>query len=129
MHHQKLLIQTSHYKEVDCTEPSLSGRVPWPKQTPLCYKHLLQPTNSYNKNRWVLSPTCEAPKNNHSLIRNKASAIYLNVCAITIDIKSLQNRLLKVCYVPVTSTSLSKLFLASAFNSTNEANKADSMHF
>jgi hypothetical protein len=27
-----------------------------------------------------------------------------------IDIESLQNRLLKVCYVPATSTSLSRLF-------------------
>jgi hypothetical protein len=42
-----------------------------------------------------------------------------------IDIESLQNRLLKVCYVPATSASLSRLlFFTVAINSTNEANKA-----
>ncbi len=46
----------------------------------------------------------------------------------TIDIES-QNRLLKVCYVPATSTSLPRqllliLFFAAAINSTNEGNKA-----
>jgi cysteinyl-tRNA synthetase len=47
----------------------------------------------------------------------------------SIDIKSLQNRLLKVCYVPATSTSLPRvsfffsLFVAAAIDSTNEANK------
>ncbi len=45
-----------------------------------------------------------------------------------IDIKSLQNRLLKVCYVPATSASLNRLiFFTAAINSTNEANKAGSM--
>jgi hypothetical protein len=45
-----------------------------------------------------------------------------------IDIESLQNRLLKVCYVPATSTGLNRhllfSFFAAAVNSTNEANKA-----
>jgi hypothetical protein len=44
-----------------------------------------------------------------------------------IDIKSLPNRMLKVCYVPVTGASLSRLLFlifAVAINSTNEANKA-----
>ena len=42
-----------------------------------------------------------------------------------IDIKSLQNRLLKVWYVPATSAGLNKLlFFAAAIDSTNEANKA-----
>jgi hypothetical protein len=45
-----------------------------------------------------------------------------------IDIKSLQNRLLKFCYVPSTSGGLKRLFFAAAVNSTNEANKAGSMH-
>ncbi len=46
-----------------------------------------------------------------------------------IDIKSLQNRLLKFCYVPSTSGGLKKAsFFAAAVNSTNEANKAGSMH-
>ncbi len=50
----------------------------------------------------------------------------------TIDIESLQNRLLKVCYMPVTSAGLPRVsfffsflfFVAAAINSTNEANKA-----
>ncbi len=44
-----------------------------------------------------------------------------------IDIESLQNRLLKVCYVPATSASLNRLlffYFVAAINSTNEANKA-----
>jgi hypothetical protein len=42
-----------------------------------------------------------------------------------IDIESLQNRLLKVCYVHVTSAGLPRLlFFAPAIQSTNEANKA-----
>ncbi len=51
-------------------------------------------------------------------------------CAAIIDIKSLQNRLLKVCYVPATSAGLNRLlcfFFAVAIKSTNEANKAGSM--
>jgi hypothetical protein len=50
-----------------------------------------------------------------------------------IDIESLQNRLLKVCYVPATSAGLPRVsfffsfFIAAAINSTNEANKAGSM--
>jgi hypothetical protein len=43
----------------------------------------------------------------------------------TIDIESLQNRLLKV-YVPTTSASFPNVFFAAAINSTNEANKAGS---
>ncbi len=53
-----------------------------------------------------------------------------------IDIKSLQNRLLKVCYVPATSAGLPRVsfffsflfFVAAAINSTNEANKAGGVH-
>jgi hypothetical protein len=53
----------------------------------------------------------------------------------TIDIKSLQNRLLKVCYVPATNTGLPRVsfffsflfFVSAAINSTNEANKAGGM--
>jgi hypothetical protein len=47
----------------------------------------------------------------------------------SIDIKSLQNRLLKVCYVPATSASLLRVsfffsfFVAAAIKSTNKANK------
>jgi hypothetical protein len=44
----------------------------------------------------------------------------------SIDIKR-KNRLLKVCYVPTTSTTFLaffSFFLAVAINSTNEANKA-----
>ncbi len=52
----------------------------------------------------------------------------------SILIKSLQNRLLKVCYVPVTRAGLPRVsfffsflfFVAAAINSTNEANKAGS---
>ncbi len=46
-----------------------------------------------------------------------------------IDIESLQNRLLKVCYVLATSTSLPRVslffsfFVAAAIENTNEANK------
>ncbi len=51
-----------------------------------------------------------------------------------IDIKSLQNRLLRVCYVPASSPGLSRVsllfsllfFVAAAINITNEANKAGS---
>ncbi len=49
------------------------------------------------------------------------------VSAIDIERK---NRLLKVCYVPATSTTFLaffSFFLAVAINSTNEANKADGM--
>ena len=44
-----------------------------------------------------------------------------------IDIESLQNRLLKVCYVAATSAGLSRVLFAVVINSTNEANKAGSM--
>ncbi len=44
---------------------------------------------------------------------------------LSIDIESLQNRLLKVCYVAATSARLPRLlFYAATINSTNEANKA-----
>ncbi len=48
--------------------------------------------------------------------------------SLSIDIESLQNRLLKVCHVPATSASLPKVsffffFVAAAIDSTNEANK------
>ncbi len=48
------------------------------------------------------------------------------VCLVAhIDIESHKNRLLKVCYVPATSTHLLRLlfiyFFAAATNSTNEA--------
>jgi hypothetical protein len=52
---------------------------------------------------------------------------FLSVADIDIEIK---NRLLKVCYVPTTSTTflaLFSFFLAVAINSTNEANKAGGM--
>jgi hypothetical protein len=45
-----------------------------------------------------------------------------------IDIESLHNRLLKVCYVLATSAHLPRLFFAVAIKSTNEANKAGSTH-
>jgi hypothetical protein len=55
---------------------------------------------------------------------------YLIRAFLFIDIESLQNRLLKVCYVPPTSASLPRvsfffsfLFVAAAIDSTNEANK------
>jgi hypothetical protein len=51
------------------------------------------------------------------------------LAAATIDIKFLQNRLLKVCYVPATSAAYSKAFFAAAINSTNKINKAGSPSF
>ncbi len=48
-----------------------------------------------------------------------------------IDIKSLQNRLLKLCNVPATGAvfqSFFFLFYAVVINSTNEANKAGNTH-
>jgi hypothetical protein len=50
---------------------------------------------------------------------------------VTIDIESLQNRLLKVCHVPTISAGLIgffSFFFAATINSTNEANTAGSMH-
>ncbi len=44
----------------------------------------------------------------------------------SIDIKR-KNRLLMVCYGPTTNNTFLALFLAVDINSTNEANKADSM--
>jgi hypothetical protein len=64
-------------------------------------------------------------------------SILLSVGVIrTIDIESLQNRLLKVCYAPATSAGLPRVsfffsflfFVAAAINSTNEANKAGCTH-
>ena len=63
----------------------------------------------------------------HWFLWNKTQ-IYI----LPIDIESLQNRLLKVCYVPATSASLPRVsfffsflfFVAAAIDSTNEANKA-----
>jgi hypothetical protein len=57
---------------------------------------------------------------------------FLIFVALSIDIESLQNRLLKVCHLPATSTRLPGLlfiylFIFAAINSTNKANKADSM--
>ncbi len=40
-----------------------------------------------------------------------------------IDIKSLQNRLLKVCYVPATSVGPLRLHFFPAIDSTNEAKR------
>jgi hypothetical protein len=40
-------------------------------------------------------------------VPNKLASVLME----TIDIKSLQNRLLKVCYVPATSAGLTRLFL------------------
>jgi hypothetical protein len=48
------------------------------------------------------------------------------VLVVSIDIESLKNRLLKVCYVPATSTPSKASFFAAIINSTNEANKAGS---
>jgi hypothetical protein len=45
------------------------------------------------------------------------------IISICIDIER-KNRLLKVCYVPATSTTFLAFFLAVAINSTIEANKA-----
>ncbi len=53
--------------------------------------------------------------------------IYMHIR--TVDVKSLQNILLKVCYFPATSAQLPRLvFFAAAISSTNEANMAGSMH-
>ncbi len=52
---------------------------------------------------------------------------YLGEVDCSIDIECLLNRLLKACYVPVTSACLAQLFyyfFAVAINSTNKANKA-----
>jgi hypothetical protein len=51
----------------------------------------------------------------------------LSLSEYYIDIKSLQNRLLMVCYVPAISIGLNRLLLflfAAAVKKTNEANKA-----
>ncbi len=65
---------------------------------------------------------------------SKSKCWYSNSClqflkrgvplVLVIDIDSIQNRLLKVCYVPATSTCLNKHLFAATVNSTNEANKA-----
>ncbi len=57
----------------------------------------------------------------------KHSLLNYEFSMLIIDIDSLQNRLLKVCYVPATSASLLlfffSFFVAAAIGSTNEANK------
>jgi hypothetical protein len=50
------------------------------------------------------------------------------LCFVPIYIESLQNRFLKVCYVPTTNASFPRLLFAAAINNTNEANKAGSVH-
>jgi hypothetical protein len=45
-----------------------------------------------------------------------------------IDIESLQDRLLKVCYVMLQALVLQGFFFAVAINSTNEANKTSGMY-
>ncbi len=55
------------------------------------------------------------------------SCLVFSAWVLPIDLESLQNRLLKVCYVSATSANISRLlflFLVVAINSTNEANKA-----
>ncbi len=59
---------------------------------------------------------------------------YQNLPVGGIDIESLQNGLLKVCYVPTTSANLPRVsfffsflfFVAAVINSNNKANKAGS---
>jgi hypothetical protein len=51
----------------------------------------------------------------------------ISKCVKLIDIESLQNRLLKVCYMPTTSPGLPRLLFGAAINSTNEANNASGM--
>jgi hypothetical protein len=63
-----------------------------------------------------------APLEHGTTLRGMLSAQMLT--GDNIDIKSLQNRLLKVCYVPATSAGLPRLLFAAAINSANEANKA-----
>ncbi len=54
-------------------------------------------------------------------------APYYSTTVLAIYIKSLQKRLLKVCYVPATSAHLPRhLFFAEAINSTNKGNKTGS---
>jgi hypothetical protein len=72
----------------------------------------------------------------HQMSLCKGKCWYSNNClqflkhavplVLAIDIDSIQNRLLKVCYVPATSACVNKLLFAAAINSTNEANKASS---
>jgi hypothetical protein len=47
---------------------------------------------------------------------------------VSIDTESLQNRLLKVCYVTLLAPVFRCYFFAVAINNTNEANKAVGMH-
>jgi hypothetical protein len=54
------------------------------------------------------------------ILRNDATTFSIT----TIDVESLQYRLLKVCYVPTTSAGLPRLlFFAAAIYNSNEANK------
>ncbi len=58
--------------------------------------------------------------------------LLLEICGYFIKYKTQiskerKNRLLKVCYVPATSTTFLNFFLAVAINSTDEANKAGGM--
>ena len=53
---------------------------------------------------------------------------HLSIYMYGINIESLQNRLLKVCYVPATSAGLNGLLFSVAINNTNEANKAGGTH-
>ncbi len=69
-------------------------------------------------------------KHNYSFRPFNDNTVPLKRCCIEIiDIESLQNRLLKVCYVRATSAGLPRVsffsfFVAATINSTNEANKA-----
>jgi len=49
-----------------------------------------------------------------------------HMCFVAIDIER-KNKLIKVCYVPTTSTTCLALFVAVAINSIHESNKAGSM--
>jgi hypothetical protein len=72
------------------------------------------------------NPCQFSKQNKEDIISNVMS---LNIIAI--DINSLQNRLLNVCYVPATSAGLNRLlffFFAAVINSINEANKAGGSH-
>jgi len=76
----------------------------------------MQSINSFlNKcSKHLLNCTCLVLFRSRVLIKssNKLNcSVHLHWSVIVVDIKSLQNRLLKVCCVPSTSTSLQRLFL------------------